>query len=1661
MATRDTGASPLKKGKSKHRRGRKHEMAQDDSASGICPAQGQSPVRDLGQVPKNTDRESSCDPPTKRLKRRSHRESEAEQAAPPGPAQDLSGAMEEGSTPSTLPSAESLGSNTADAKRPKKQKRSRHRESEAKQDAPSGPARDHSGASKEGRTPSPLPSAESLGSNTADAEGRKKPKKQKRSRHRESEAKQDAPSGPARDHSGASKEGRTPSPLPSAESLGSNTADAEGRKKPKKQKRSRHRESEAKQDAPSGPARDHSGASKEGRTPSPLPSAESLGSNTADAKGRKKPKKQKRSRLCESEAKQDAPSGPARDHSGASKEGRTPSPLPSAESLGSNTADAKGRKKPKKQKRSRQRESEAKQDAPSGPARDHSGASKEGRTPSPLPSAESLGSNTADAKGRKKQQKRGRHRESEAAPSGPAQDHSGAMKEGRTPSPLPSAESLVSNTADALKQDKVNPKHVKVRKPSRKREHQSLVAPFATHTREPVEVPSVEMVQAQDQSKPWPENLYMERESAGLAPFSWGDLDSPAPHKASKKKQKQKRRRRTTSPDTNTLASAVPPVEDVASGGEAHRTQGTAQSPVQQAATSGEVLSPVVSQSGALATGYAESTSVQGSAQASNRTRISESLVPDIERMIVPLQASLAAERKVLEDLQACAKKQRRLVKVQSSIADPSIVVSARGNLAALETRIARCLRSISGLEASIETQRACTGSVSGSDKPDPTDSHSRETPGSGTRRVDRDAGVSALGSPEVAGTLGIGDQAFDDAVPRNIISETWQSAPNPDVGASLPSSMPAKRKRDRRPASKAKRSSTVVESGGIVPPAESGEIVPPAEAPKSKTKSKAKRRSYLDEQLEEQRLLMQRAGTYASSSVEAPDIDNDDSDYAPDAPDSDHADSGEGTGLASVPPPDEAVKIKKDRATGEPCPISTCPVQIGWGHMARHLRSRAHMLTDSEAKRVMQQYRNQEGAQSYRSLPCPLQGEIRLSDSAGGKPCMTESTTRLGQHLTKEHRVVKDSTRYQALLLQARNLADQDGQDETDDENVIEEDPNTRFERIVTAFSDSKESRHSGNQLSPDTSKYHRSALKLFLPDITGHALRTLVHIGDKGGRIDSLIKPAGSYEPKTIRAYVSSLGIFMEWLAGGHKVAQQTRTDADFGVDDCISLQKSLKNFGKTLNADILRRQVQLGAVSKPQQTHPEPWMTEGYHHSKTLNRALQLSRQARSRQLTLSERTLVRNALYLGLMLDQISRAGDINCIKQTQALDIVNQWVADGCPKTKDYSLKVAGAKNAKFGTERTLTIHHSYFELFRNYTQYVRAQFESPASEFNNWIVTNRGTDLGKDGKMTASAITKAYREPWNRFKAELPDDVQKKMPDQLYSSGNRGMNISMHREGGASRTDQVGLAKVMGHGVEIGDTTYYKASDIVERTSREVTGKLREQRRMQTKLTSPLLGESDSDHADSAVSDYEGGFDHDFEDPALPADSDSNVVVQRSESQSPMVSPMTVLSLGTVPPARTVSAMGTADLEGSTDPIPAAESVSTKETDMTTQERNEDAKRWLSQQGDAYVKDFVASVFEKPLIACLKTEQSKKKLTEKKTKACSLGVSEIAQILQDCVHPLASRFREAYRFRTHYLKEALRVRIKWMSEQFIRKYKLNDLNAYERFVLDHDNMDFF
>ena len=89
----------------------------------------------------------------------------------------------------------------------------------------------------------------------------------------------------------------------------------------------------------------------------------------------------------------------------------------------------------------------------------------------------------------------------------------------------------------------------KTRKPIRKRKHQSLDALIATHITEQAEEPSVEMYQAQGQSLPWPQCLYMEHELAGRAPFLSVDKDSPAPHRASKRELKQERRRCKTSPE--------------------------------------------------------------------------------------------------------------------------------------------------------------------------------------------------------------------------------------------------------------------------------------------------------------------------------------------------------------------------------------------------------------------------------------------------------------------------------------------------------------------------------------------------------------------------------------------------------------------------------------------------------------------------------------------------------------------------------------------------------------------------------------------------------------------------------------------------------------------------------------------------------------------------------------------------------------------------------------------------------------------------------------------------------------------------------------------------------------------------------------------------------
>lgn len=243
---------------------------------------------------------------------------------------------------------------------------------------------------------------------------------------------------------------------------------------------------------------------------------------------------------------------------------------------------------------------------------------------------------------------------------------------------------------------------------------------------------------------------------------------------------------------------------------------------------------------------------------------------------------------------------------------------------------------------------------------------------------------------------------------------------------------------------------------------------------------------------MEEQRLQLQRAGMYVSVEVPAQHDDDRDPDYAPNVSDSEDDVSGEGIGLETVssPVPTPDTHGKKVKGGIEACPISTFPAKVGGGHMARHLRSQAHMFTEDEVSRVMKQMRHRVKTQTYKTFPCPLKDEVRMSENAAGKPCVCKGTTRL---------------------------------DADDDDDIKEEDPNTRFERIVSAFCDSKESRHT--ETTPETSRSHRSALKLFLPNISKPALQTLVNIGDKGGRIDSLDRTSPRLLGRTFQAWAHSL--------------------------------------------------------------------------------------------------------------------------------------------------------------------------------------------------------------------------------------------------------------------------------------------------------------------------------------------------------------------------------------------------------------------------------------------------------------------------------------------------------------------------------------------------------
>ena len=58
----------------------------------------------------------------------------------------------------------------------------------------------------------------------------------------------------------------------------------------------------------------------------------------------------------------------------------------------------------------------------------------------------------------------------------------------------------------------------------------------------------------------------------------------------------------------------------------------------------------------------------------------------------------------------------------------------------------------------------------------------------------------------------------------------------------------------------------------------------------------------------------------------------------------------------------------------------------------------------------------------------------------------------------------------------------------------------------------------------------------------------------------------------------------------------------------------------------------------------------------------------------------------------MLDQIRRAGDVNCVTNMQALVLVRPLEEDGFPRDREYQMMVYGAKNVQAGTPTIINIH---------------------------------------------------------------------------------------------------------------------------------------------------------------------------------------------------------------------------------------------------------------------------------------------------------------------------------------------------------------------------------
>lgn len=511
----------------------------------------------------------------------------------------------------------------------------------------------------------------------------------------------------------------------------------------------------------------------------------------------------------------------------------------------------------------------------------------------------------------------------------------------------------------------------------------------------------------------------------------------------------------------------------------------------------------------------------------------------------------------------------------------------------------------------------------------------------------------------------------------------------------------------------------------------------------------------------------------------------------------------------------------RRPRNDGQSCEaVVTCPIPgcfFSGVNVRRHLRGQPHNFSELTLERVIQEQRGPaKPKQRYAKLACPLIG--RAMTLADNRICTTSSSTRLDLHLPK-HGLSRGTPEFDRVYAQAKLAANREGDAATGD-----------FEHIFDQYRLRAEGRFTGKPAKPGTTRCDRSALKLFLPKVSAQSVADLTLLGNPGGRIDTLVND-GKYVPKTLSLYLTSVRKFLEWLSSSlpEPTAVRERLAIDAGHTETVC--RTLNMFIKSLAVDHTKmEQLKLSEEGLRPTPKIQAWMEAEFQRSDVIKDAAMLAERARHSKLSGRERRRVRDALYTALMLDQIRRAGDVNQVSLRQAQIVLENWRKDGCPNDRTYQILVVGAKTTSSGMTTPINIPPQLFPLFRNYTEFVRPQFEH-AARSPHLVVSDKS-----DKQLTPTGITKLYRKAWDAFREEYGRKFgpEKSIPE-LTASDNRSMNVTEITGHGASREELTLVAEHMSHSVRAQRRDYNKDASAALRRSRNVSDKARTIRRSSAK----------------------------------------------------------------------------------------------------------------------------------------------------------------------------------------------------------------------------------